>query len=189
MFLSKKQVAAIGFRNVGDDVLIDEAAIFIGAERLSIGSKVRIDAHTIISCPKDEVRVGSHVHLAVGVLLYCGGGVELEDFVGLSPRTTVFSETDDFLEGYLTGPTVPAKFRKVTSGPVRFGRHVIVGAGSVILPGVQIGKGAAVGAMSLVTKDVEPFAIVHGVPAKRAGTRNRARLEELEAQLRQSTTA
>jgi acetyltransferase-like isoleucine patch superfamily enzyme len=57
--------------------------------------------------------------------------------------------------------------------PVCIGDRVFIGARAIILPGVTIGEGAAVGAGAVVTKDVEPYAIVAGVPAKRIGTRSK----------------
>ena len=50
--------------------------------------------------------------------------------------------------------------------PVVIGNDIWIGAGSIILPGVTIGNGAVVAAGAVVTKDVEPYAIVGGVPAK-----------------------
>ena len=67
--------------------------------------------------------------------------------------------------------------------PVRIEEHAIVGCGSVVLPGVVIGRGAAVGALSLVKRDVEPFTIVAGTPARPVGTRDRERLEALAQRL------
>ncbi len=61
---------------------------------------------------------------------------------------------------------------------------MIVGSGSVILPGVTLHEGAAVGALSLVTKDCEAFGIYQGIPAKRLAARKRDLLE-LETRLRQ----
>ncbi|MBK7960858.1 MAG: acyltransferase [Bdellovibrionales bacterium] len=58
-------------------------------------------------------------------------------------------------------------------GAVTIGDHVWIGTRSTILPGVQIGEGAVVGAGSVVTKSVDPYTIVAGCPAKKIGTRNR----------------
>jgi galactoside O-acetyltransferase len=66
---------------------------------------------------------------------------------------------------------------------VKIGSHVIIGAGSIVLPGVTLEEGVAVGALSLVKKDCEAFGIYMGVPAKRIGGRKRDLLE-LEQQLR-----
>ncbi len=55
--------------------------------------------------------------------------------------------------------------------PVEIGDYVFIGPRVIILPGVKIGKGAVVAAGAVVTKDVEPFLIVGGVPAKEIGER------------------
>ncbi len=52
------------------------------------------------------------------------------------------------------------------TGPVRVGERAMIGAGAVVLPGVEIGAGARVAANSLVTKDVPPGATAVGVPAE-----------------------
>ena len=65
---------------------------------------------------------------------------------------------------------------------------MVVGTGSVVLPGVTIGQGAAIGALSLIRKDVEAFAIMFGNPAKKIGERGRSMLEH-EAMLRQREQA
>jgi len=98
----------------------------------------------------------------------------------------LFSTNDDYTEGYMTNPTVPEGFRKVTAAPVRLGRHAIIGCGTVILPGVVVGDGSAVGALSLVKADVEPFTVVAGAPARKVGERDRVRLLEFERRLRES---
>lgn len=58
-------------------------------------------------------------------------------------------------------------------GEVIIGSHVWIGFRAIILPGVKIGDGAVVGAGAVVTRDVEPFAIVAGNPARKIGERSR----------------
>jgi galactoside O-acetyltransferase len=62
-------------------------------------------------------------------------------------------------------------------------RHVIVGANAVILPGVTIGEGSAVGALSLVNTSLPPWGIYAGTPARKINDRSR-RLLDLEAEYR-----
>lgn len=57
------------------------------------------------------------------------------------------------------------------SAPVRIGDGVWLGYDAIVLPGVEIGKGAVIGAGAVVTNDVEPYTVVGGVPAKRLGER------------------
>lgn len=171
------------FAAVGTNVTIDPTALFYGAEHISIGSNVRIDAHAIVTGGAAGVRIGDHVHIGAGAQLFGTAGLELCDFSGVSPRASIFTTNDDYTEGWLTGPTVPDELRKVHGAPVRLGPHAVVGAGSVVLPGVTFGKGAMVGSLSLVRRDVEPFVVVAGNPARPVSTRDRARLEELEQQM------
>jgi acetyltransferase-like isoleucine patch superfamily enzyme len=57
-------------------------------------------------------------------------------------------------------------------GDVVMGNRVWIGYGALVLPGVTIGEGAVIGAGSVVTKDVEPFSICAGIPARKVGERN-----------------
>jgi galactoside O-acetyltransferase len=178
-FLDAEGLAALGLAAVGEDVRIDADARLIGAQRITVGSHVRIDAFAVISAGEDGIAIGDHVHVAAHCFVAGAARIVLDDWSGISGRTSVYSSTDDFSGLSLTGPTVPDDLRRVDSRPVRVGRHVIVGAGTVILPGVTVHDGAAVGAQSLLRKDVPPFTIVVGSPARAVGSRDR-RLLELE---------
>jgi maltose O-acetyltransferase len=57
-------------------------------------------------------------------------------------------------------------FAPIKAGPIRIEADAWIGAGAVILPGVTIGRGAVVGALSVVARDVEPFHVVAGQPAR-----------------------
>jgi acetyltransferase-like isoleucine patch superfamily enzyme len=61
--------------------------------------------------------------------------------------------------------------------------HAFIGANSVVLPGVTVGQGAVVGAMSLVTRDVDPWTINVGSPSRTIGVRRRERIIEYAAAL------
>ncbi len=169
--------------SVGRNVTIHESVIIFNPQQVHIGDDVRIDCMSMISAGAEGVHIGRHVHIAAMVQIFGSAArVTLGDFVGLSSRTTVYSATDDFSGETLTGPTVPMEFRGVRTGAVDIGRHVIVGCGTVILPGVTIGTGGAVGALSLVDRDVAEFTIVAGTPCRPIGERSR-RLLELEQRL------
>lgn len=182
-FLQANELAAMGFALVGDNVRIDRSARFYGANRISIGSNVRIDAYAVLSAGAGGIVIGDHVHIAVYSSLAGSGRIELCDFSGLSGRVSIYSSTDDYFGDGLTNPTVPDEFRRVTSAPVVVGKHAVIGVGSIIMPGVTISEGAAIGAMSLIKTNVPPFVIIaeqsHQITAPR-----KRNLLELEKQLR-----
>lgn len=67
---------------------------------------------------------------------------------------------------YAMGADDPAVFDWRRSTPVKLGHDVWIGHSAIVLPGVRIGNGAAIGAGAVVTHDVPPFTIVAGVPAR-----------------------
>jgi acetyltransferase-like isoleucine patch superfamily enzyme len=170
-FLSREQLKACGFQFVGKDVKISDKASIYGASRISIGDHSRIDDFCVVSAGEEGIEIGRYVHIAVFCSLMGKGRIVMKDFSGLSSRVSLYSSSDDYSGRSLTNPTVPDEFKKVHHGPVILGKHVIIGVGSAILPNVTIADGSAVGALSLVTKDVEGGIIVSGVPARKISTR------------------
>ena len=187
MNYAREELDALGFASIGDNVRVHKSAVIYGAQRISIGDNSRIDCFSMLSGGTEGIAIGQNVHLGAGCYLFGGGGrIELQDFSGLSSRVAIYTASDDYTNGYMTNPTVPDEFRKVESGAVLLGRHAIVGAGSVVLPGVTINTGAAIGALTCVRRDVEEFAIVAGRSSvgKVVGERQRLLLE-LEMQYRE----
>ena len=125
---------------------------------------------------------GGRNHIGAFCHLVGRGGLTLERFAGLSQRVSIYTASDDYSGQFLTNPTVPAGFTSCTVAPVSLGRHAIVGSGAVILPGVEIGEGVSVGALSLVTRSLPEWGIYSGIPARRLKDRSRDLLA-LEARL------
>lgn len=145
---------------------------------LKTGTNCRIDDFVIIT---GEVVLGNHVHIGCFCFLSGGEGIEMGDYSTLSARGSIFTRSDDYGGESLTNPTIPDKFKPgLDHRPVEIGRHVVIGAHTVILPGVVIGDGASVGAQSLVSKDLDPWGVYAGVPAKKLRDRSRKllRLEQ-----------
>ena len=184
MWLSEERIKELGLAAFGHDVLLDDSVVLHGAEQIHLGSHVRIEAGSVLTADPGRLTLGSHVHVSVGSYIFASGAdVEVEDFAGMAPRVCIFSESDDYSGGAFTNPTVPDELRNVTAAPVRVGRYVAIGAGSVILPGVHVGEGASVGALSVVHRSVPEGVVVAGNPMRRVGTRDVARLRSLEAEL------
>ncbi len=175
--LSRKAIEAIGFASVGENVQISDRASFYGLSRIVLGNNVRIDDFCVISAGDGGITVGDYVHIAVYSSLIGAGHITLSDFCNISSRVAIYSSNDDYSGSTMTNPTVPSEYTSVTHADVFFGKHVIVGSGSVILPGVTLEEGVAVGALSLVHKRCEAFGIYAGNPARRIKERKSDLLE------------
>jgi galactoside O-acetyltransferase len=177
-YYSPDELAELGLRSCGEGVLISRHCRLYSPETIEIGDHTRIDDFCIVS---GRVTLGCYVHVAAYVALYGAGGIVAEDFAGISARTLVYSASDDFSGSHLAGPTIPEVYRAVVTAPVRLGRFVIVGAGSVILPGVTLNEGAAIGAMSLVRDDAPAWKVCAGVPARPIKERERGMVRMADA--------
>jgi len=186
--LSRQQLLEMGFAEVGDPVFISDKASFYGCSRIRLGHHVRIDDFAVLSAGEGGITIGNYIHIAVYSSLIGAGAIRIEDFANISSRVSVYSSSDDYSGETMTNPMVPDAYKAVQHAPVLIGRHVIIGAGTVILPGVTLQEGAAVGALSLVNQDCAAFGIYAGVPAVWRKARSK-QLLALEASLELSQLA
>jgi len=182
-FLTPEELSNLEFASIGANALISDKASIYGASQIHIGDNVRIDDYSILSAGPGGIFIGSFVHIACHCTLIGSERIRLADYSGLSARVSIYSSSDDYSGQWMTNPTVPSHFTNVKHCAVEIGRHSIVGAGSVILPGVSLGDGVAIGALSLVTKSCAEFGIYSGVPARFIRQRSR-QLLDLEARHR-----
>lgn len=104
-----------------------------------------------------NIRVGRNVFVNAGCQFQDHGGITLEDGVLIGHNTVIAT---------LNHSMDPSERASLEPAPVRICKDVWVGAGCVICPGVTIGEGSVVAAGAVVTRDVPPFTVVGGVPAK-----------------------
>lgn len=135
-------------------------SLFLRMSGATVGKRV-IYYPGVFIAPGRNLHLGDDVDLATGVIITTRGGVSIGHRALIGYRTSIFSSNHH----------VPMGVGQIfESGhdfaEVKIGNDVWIGASCVILPGVTIGEGAVVGAGSVVTKDVAPFAMVAGVPAK-----------------------
>ena len=162
-FYSENELEQLGLCSYGKNVLISRKVSIYGAANISIGDNVRIDDFCILS---GNVTIGSNIHISAFVALYGSKGIVLEDYAGISPRSTVYSAMDDFSGDYLIGPIHDIGKTNVKGGRVVISKNVQVGANCVIFPNLTIGEGSVLGAMSLVKTDIKSWGIYAGIPAK-----------------------
>lgn len=135
------------FASCGKKVRIGRKSRFSGIENVSVGDYTSLGSGTNILTTCAKVKIGSHVMFGPSVTIVSGD--HRTDVVG-----KYMSEIGD------------GEKRPEDDLDVVIENDVWVGTGAIILKGVTIGRGAVVAAGALVTKDVPPYAIVGGVPAK-----------------------
>jgi len=162
-FLKKDELEQLGLKSYGENVLISRFARFYSPDQISIGNNVRIDDFCILS---GDIDIGSNIHISSYVVLYGSKGIVLENYTGISPRSTLFSAMDDFSGDYLIGPIHPKEFTNVKGGEIILRQYSQIGAHCVVFPDVTIGEGTVVGACSLVTKSLSDWGVFVGLPAK-----------------------
>lgn len=175
--LTREQIKTMGFSYVGENPRLSDKASYYNCGRIVIGDNVRIDDFCVLSAGNGGIEIGSYIHVAVYSSLIGAGKIILSDFSNISSRVTIYSSNDDYSGASMTNPMVSEAFTNVTHADVTIGRHVIIGSGCILLPGVILEEGVAVGALSLVSKDCKEFGIYFGVPARRIKERKRDLLE------------
>lgn len=110
-----------------------------------------------------KLKIGNQTHINKGCILDSRGGLTIGDNVSISYNVALITGSHDC---YKTN--FPGKYL-----PIRIEDYVWIGANATVLNNVTIGKGAVVSAGSVVTKDVAPYTIVGGVPAKKIAERPR----------------
>ena len=120
----------------------------------------RLDKSTSIAPPlqidyPSSVNIGKNVFINNNLKCVSRGGITIEDGVMLAPGVSILTVNHDLKDHCILIPI-----------PVTIKKNAWIGANVTICPGVVIGEGAVVGAGAVVTKDVEPYTVVAGVPAK-----------------------
>lgn len=175
-------------RECGEDVRIYEWVRVLHPERISVGSHVIVDDFVFLD-GGESLTIGSHAHIASYVSIIGGGTVVLGDFVGLSAGVRLVSGSDIMDGSGLTGPTIPDRWRAVARGAISVGRHAVLATNVVVHPNVTIGDGTIVGSQSVVTKDLPPWSICVGAPARVVRERARDTIERYERELLADETA
>lgn len=111
-----------------------------------------------------RLKIGAGTIIGDNALLAAQRGLTIGKNVNLSSNVSIYSGAHDHRDPYFRStPT--------TTRPITIGDRVWIGSNAVILTGVNIGEGAVVCAGCVVTKDVEPYAVVAGIPAKKVNER------------------
>lgn len=147
-------------------------AIYWQYQLRSLGANTRISDHVKILHPQN-ITIGSQTSVNNHIILDGLGDICIGDYVLMGFEMIVLTSLWNFSD-----PDIPIKQQGHSTKPVTIGNDVWLGTRVIVLPGVTIGNGAVVGAGAVVTKDIPPYSIAVGVPAKVIGTRKHSATSE-----------
>ena len=180
-YYSDDELHAAGFMSIGENVKIHNRSSIYCPENISIGDNVVIQDFVVIVAT-GRVEIDDNVE--INCFSYIGGtyGVCIGKYVTLAPGVRVFSVSDDYSGKFLMHRRHFLKEHMGKDiGQVTIKDYAIIGVDSVVMPNIEIGIGASVGAMSFVTQDLHPWSINCGCPAKKIGNRKKDMLDYLES--------
>jgi acetyltransferase-like isoleucine patch superfamily enzyme len=171
-YISPRAEVSCADLHLGPSCYIDALAVIWsgkGGGSVALARDVNINRGTIIEVDNGStITVGEHTHIQAYCNLYAyAGNIRIGRYVMIAPKCALFS-----YQHAIDDPTQVMEQQGFTSkGDIVIEDDVWLGTGAKIMDGVTIGHGAVVGAGAVVTRDVPPYTIVGGVPAKRIGSR------------------
>jgi len=150
------------FNKCGNNVVIEEGVRIFHPENIILESNIYIGHDTILKgYYKNKMMICSGTWIGQQCFFHSAGGLTIESNVGIGPSVKII--TSHHTEEGVDKPILHSRIR---FGFVKIEEDCDIGIGSIILPGVTIGRGTQVGAGSVVTKSTEPYSVVAGVPAR-----------------------
>lgn len=151
------------FASIGDNVVIEEGALVLEPGHVNIGSNVYIGHYAVLrGYDRNEMVIGDDTWIGQFCYINSAGGVRIGSRVGIGPGVKIMSSKHGE-----EGRHVPVLMCDLEFAEVVVEDECDIGMGAIILPGVTVGRGSQVGAGAVVTKDVPPYAVVAGVPARK----------------------
>jgi len=171
------------FKKVGDNVKIYDPVTFINPDLIILNNNIIVSEFSFINAGQG-LFIGNYIHISPYTSISGGGYCILEDFVGLSTGVRLITGSDDYSGKALTNPTVPIEFRNVDRSFIHCKKHSLLATNVIVHPGVTIGEGAVAASNSVVTKDLEPWCVYMGIPAKKVKEREKHTILQLEKELK-----
>ena len=155
-FLFKLQL-----EKIGTDCLFDIGINITGPRNISIGSRTWIDSYVCISAYLGQVKIGNNCHIGPHVVMGSRKPIIIGDRVGIGAGSKIYSNSEKIQANkFLAGPMIPEDLKGYYSETVVIEDDVLIGANSIILPGVTLGRGSVIGANSVISESVEPWSVV-----------------------------
>jgi acetyltransferase-like isoleucine patch superfamily enzyme len=150
------------FRRIGADCVFETGVLVFHPENISLGTNVYVGHYAILKgYYKNEMAIGDETWIGQQCFFHAAGGLTIGSRVGVGPSVRIITSVHEE-----AGRATPVLFAPVKFAPVVIEDDEDLGVGSVILPGVTVGRGAVIGAGAVVNQSIPPYAIAAGVPAR-----------------------
>lgn len=140
---------------------------------IQVGSHSIVGGELLVFAGGGEIRLGDWCYVGEGARLWSAGSIQVGDRVLISHGVNIFDNLTHPLSArarHLQFAAIATRGHPVDVDleprPVKVGDDVLIGANAIVLRGVSIGEGSVVGAGSVVTRDVAPWTLVAGNPAR-----------------------
>jgi acetyltransferase-like isoleucine patch superfamily enzyme len=172
VYMSPRAIIKRGQRiTLGENVVVERGVrlwVDTDGSYIKIGENSYLSSHCILNTFDGWITMGSHCTVNSYAILYGHGGLQIGNDVRIAPQVMIMPMNHIFADS-----DVPIRKQGIKTQGITIEDDVWLGAGAVVLDGVTIGKGSVIGAGAVVSKDIPPYSVAVGVPARVTKKRNR----------------
>lgn len=165
VFISPYAIIKCGHKmRLSDNVVVERGVtLSAGGEKsfIEIGTNSYLSSNCIIKTFEGWIKMGRNCTVNEFAILFGYGGLEIGNDVRIAPQVRIIT-----MDHIYDDPKTPIHLQGIQANGINIEDDVWLGIGVTVLDGVTIGKGAVIGAGAVVTKDIPPYSVAVGVPAK-----------------------
>lgn len=157
---------------IGDDVVIDDFCLLdakgLAGNEIIISDRVFIGRNSILSCKNGNITLSKNVNIGFNCEIFSGSNVEIGENTLLAAYSYIVAGGHNY-----DRIDIPISEQEKPSKGIKIGKNCWIGAGAKVLDSIKIGRDSIIGAGSVVTKDIPPYSIAGGIPARAIKSRKR----------------
>jgi len=149
---------------LADEVVVESFAELIvdsPISKIDIGYITYLHSYCQVKTFKGWIKIGSYCTINRFTILGGHGGLEIGNNVLIAPNVTINAQNHIFED-----PDIPIWKQGISKKGIKIEDDVWIGAGVIILDGVTVGKGSVIGAGAVVSRNIPPYSVAVGVPAR-----------------------
>jgi len=150
------------FLACGEGCVFERNVLVFHPENIRLGTNVYVGHQTILKgYYRNIMSIGDETWIGQQCFFHSAGGLVIGKRVGIGPGVKIITSSHSD-----AGRDLPILFSPIEFAQVTIEDDVDIGIGSIILPGIKIGKGAQIAAGAVVNRDISPYSVAAGVPAR-----------------------